>query len=254
MSFTRKKYQELLSAVVESDYRSVLFDEDQGEQGNLFMRHDVDKSLDASIIIAEMDQKAGLKSTFFFLTRSLMYNLLEPEAIEKIQSISDMGHAIGLHFDPTRVPGTSASVDSQSDWTSFHEAVRREKRLMSSILNCPVTDTVSFHNPPSFLLRSDQTVDVYTSTYNKNFMMPKTKYISESNGSWHEQNPIGHIRNMKWDRLQMLTHPVWWFQEEEISSVKIIEKVLEHRITEIDEYLKYSNNLWRNKKADGTGQ
>ncbi len=46
--------------------------------------------------------------------------------------------------------------------------------------------------------------------YGEDFTLPTMKYISDSSGRWRE----GHFGLWpgKVDRLQVLTHPFWWFE------------------------------------------
>ena len=67
-------YRELLEAAQAGGYRFAGFD-GPPQAGDLFLRHDVDLSLDAAVRMAELEAAAEAWSTWFLMTRSVFYNL-----------------------------------------------------------------------------------------------------------------------------------------------------------------------------------
>ena len=74
-AFDLQHYRELLDAAAAGGYRWAFFDHEP-RPGDLFLRHDVDMSLDAALALAEArGTSAGSSPTYFLMTRSDFYNL-----------------------------------------------------------------------------------------------------------------------------------------------------------------------------------
>ena len=77
-------YRELLEAAHEGGHRWTAFGQEP-QPGDLFLRHDVDLSLDAAIEMAEAEAEVGARATYFlislasFLTSSYIYSFLTPD-------------------------------------------------------------------------------------------------------------------------------------------------------------------------------
>jgi len=238
--FTYSDYEELLSALLKADYRFMFFHEDEGEAG-VFLRHDVDKQISFAVQMAEIEARRDIRSSYFFLLRSALYNLLEPEAARGVRRILDLGHCVGLHCDESRMPGG----------TDFDRSIAAEIELMRSMVDPRVADVVTFHNPSKKVIMRTPAPGTYVSGYGPTFMLPSTKYISESNANWREGSPIPMLLAREHHRLQILVHPVWWCHSEPVSKIRILEDVLMARAREMDSYLTASNHLWAVNKDEG---
>ena len=65
--------------------------------GDLFLRHDVDLSLDAAVRMAELEVEHGVQTTYLLMTESVFYNLASREGAAAIARLRELGHAVGLH-------------------------------------------------------------------------------------------------------------------------------------------------------------
>ena len=72
--FSLEHYRELLDAARTGGYRFEAFDHDP-LPGDLFLRHDVDLSLEAAVALAEVEADAGATATYFLMPESVFYNL-----------------------------------------------------------------------------------------------------------------------------------------------------------------------------------
>tara|TARA_Y100000768_G_C23942795_1_gene665997 strand:+ start:786 stop:1547 length:762 start_codon:yes stop_codon:yes gene_type:complete len=237
-SFTYKDYSYLLDALNDSVYNFSLFEIDKGEDNVVFLRHDIDKSIKKAFEIAKIENKKNIVSTFFFLTRSPLYNILEPDTIKTIREIHKMGHSIGLHIDFKRIKNTFTDVN-----IGINTILESEFRIMHEAIGDILGRVFSFHNPTSDLLNSSSYKNVLCA-YDDNFMLPKTKYISDSNSFWREGSPIKNIRDKKWNRLQILTHPIWWTQDNPVNIIRLLNDTISERSKELDSYLKKSNSVY----------
>lgn len=101
--FSLGHYRELLEAAKAGGYRFAGFDR-APEPGDLVIRHDVDLSLRAAVLMAEVEAEAGAWSTWFLMTRSVFYNLASEEGERAIARLRELGgriahHAIWPHVD-----------------------------------------------------------------------------------------------------------------------------------------------------------
>ena len=95
-SFDLTHYSEILEAAKTGGYRFTTFDESP-EPGHLFLRHDIDLSLDAALRMAELEAEHEVRTTYLLMTESIFYNLASSEGVSAIARLRELGHAVGLH-------------------------------------------------------------------------------------------------------------------------------------------------------------
>jgi hypothetical protein len=243
-AFSYDRYRAFLDAVQEGGYRFTSFSDDGGEPGVMLLRHDIDKRVASAREIAEIEREAGARASFFFLLRSPLYSLLEPQTVEDIWAIAAMGHWVGLHCDERRMlQGQRAGTEG------FDAAVVRELAIFEAALGFPCSRVVSFHNPSPMVIGRAPETDAFITTYHPRYMMPNTKYLSDSNAHWREGDPLPVLRSGRWPRLQVLTHPIWWASRKPREPLAILAEVVEGRRNEVEAYLQYSNDLWRESRS-----
>jgi hypothetical protein len=199
--FTHSNYRELLAAAKASGYTAHGFGE--LPQPNvpapaLLLRHDCDNDLVAAAAMAEIEAEAGVRSTYFLMLRSALYNLLALPNLRLARQIADRGHWIGLHFDEATV------VEASADDVAV--AVDRERVLLGTELGVDIA-AVSFHQPTLRALDGTYRLNC-VNTYDPGDMAGFA-YLSESNTIWKE-DPFEVLRTRHHPRLQMLIHPEWW--------------------------------------------
>jgi hypothetical protein len=176
-AFDLTHYRELLSA---GDYRWATFDRDP-RAGDLFLRHDVDLSLDAALSMARIEQELGARATYLLMTESRFYNLGSHAGRDAIAELRDLGHAVGLH-----AVYPNAQLDERFD---------------------PV---IAWHNPdPEYMSKPiDGAVNVMQSTW-----FTRGHYRSDSNHHWREGCPHDELASGALEWLQLLVHPEIWVYE-----------------------------------------
>jgi len=97
--FTMKKYDILCQSISKSNFKTYTIEElitcNQEIDGNfIILRHDVDKSPSKAHIMANIEQKYGLKATYYF--RTINQKLFDKDVITKIKNL---GHEIGYHYE-----------------------------------------------------------------------------------------------------------------------------------------------------------
>ena len=178
--FDLAHYRELLEAAIEGGYRPAAFAPDRLPQpGDLFLRHDVDLSLEAAVAMAEVEHELGLFATYFLLRRSVFYNLDSAEGVEAIARLRALGHRVALH--------------------AMYPDVDHDERFER---------VVAWHNPDPEYMRDPIPGMV-------NVMEPARSaiYRSDSNQHWRSGCPLADLRAGTFEWLQLLTHPEIWAYE-----------------------------------------
>jgi len=169
------------------------------------MRHDIDWSLSQAVKLAELESEAGVRSTWFVLLRTELYNAASKAGMEALRYIQALGHEIGLHFDEASyVPALGPDETVRN--------IIKECGLLSTLLETEVS-TVSMHRPSKAALDADYHIPGIVNSYGKTFFQ-EFKYLSDSHRRWRE--PVEEIiRSGKYDRLHILTHAFWYHEQEQ---------------------------------------
>ncbi len=176
-AFDLGHYREILEAAQAGGYRFAQFGAGP-EQGDLFLRHDIDLSLEAAVTMAELEAELGVRATYLLMTESVFYNLASPEGVAAIARLRELGHDVGLH--------------------AVHPNVELDERF---------DPVVSWHNPqPEYT--SDEIPDA-ANAYGKRYFSPPT-YRSDSNQRWRSGCPHQELRAGAFPWLQILVHPAIW--------------------------------------------
>ncbi len=216
--FSHKNYSYICKTIKNTgllcDYKDVL---KNNLDNFIVLRHDVDISVKRAYELGKIEFQHGIKSSFFFMLTSGMYNVLSSENISYLQDLSKMGHSIGIHYyaRPTQ------SVESIKVAISLASSILQE---FTSIK----IDRFSFHNPTPALLKQniyiDSLINAYSNKFftfnecaaNDNEFKPDIKYISDSNGKWQYTKPYTGICPEIFDefsKFQLLLHPFYWTKE-----------------------------------------
>jgi hypothetical protein len=179
-SFDLAHYAEILKAAKAGGYRFTTFDGPPA-RGDLFLRHDIDLSLDAALTMAELEAELGARTTYLLMTESIFYNLASSEGVAAIARIRELGHAVGLH--------------------AVHPNVELDERF---------DPVVSWHNPRAEYI--SRTIPGAVNVYAEPYFEPST-YRSDSNQYWRFGCPHEELRGGGFPWLQILVHPEIWVYE-----------------------------------------
>jgi hypothetical protein len=176
--FTLAHYRELLEAA--DDYEWATFDREP-RPGDLFLRHDVDLSLEAALAMARIEHERGARATYFLMTESRFYNLDSHHGRVAIAELRELGHAVGLH--------------------AVHPNARLDDRF---------DPVIAWHNPdPEYMSQPvDGAVNVMSPPW-----FTRGRYRSDSNRHWREGCPHEELASGAFDWLQLLVHPEIWVYE-----------------------------------------
>jgi hypothetical protein len=179
-AFDLAHYRELLEAAKAGGYRFTSFDR-VPRPGDLYLRHDVDLSLEAALELARVEHELGVRATYFLMAESVFYNLLSPVGERTVRQLRDWGHALGLHAVYPRL-----ELDDRFDRVlAWHNP---DPEYMSE----PVDGVVNVMEPPYF---------------------DTEHYRSDSNQRWRHGCPHEELARGRFEWLQLLTHPEIWVYE-----------------------------------------
>lgn len=202
--FTEENYRSLLK-IAKKYYNFIFYDDYKLEGQNVLWRHDIDFSAHRALRLAQIEAEEGVSSTFFILLHSEYYNLLEKEISQVIFEIINLGHKIGLHFDPTYYQIIS---DDNKDY-GLH--LDFERNFLNKVFKIDIK-AFSYHNPIKDFMISSNEVAGMINCYSKYFT-DHYSYCSDSNGFWRFKRLEDFIEDNKNNRVQVLTHPEWWVPE-----------------------------------------
>jgi hypothetical protein len=198
--FTYSNYRQLLK-MAKSGWKILDYNNIDWDEKFIVWRHDVDYSLNYSLKLAKIEQKEGVKSTYFINPHSEFYNIAELSQYRIIKEILSFGHDIGLHFD-------SAFYELKSE-AELNITLAKESSYIEDLLGVKPT-AFSFHNPVSENLECEAyEYGGLTNCYSLRFK-EEVGYCSDSNGYWRFRRLHEVLKQQKEPRLQVLTHPSWW--------------------------------------------
>ena len=204
--FTDAEYRDLLR-LAKSGWKLISFDEYRTPGRVCLWRHDVDFSIHRACSLAQIEAQEGIQATYFVLLHSNFYNLMEDEVAERVLRILELGHTLGLHFDPqfyTKTILSRAEVLKQLEF---------EKQILQHFIKTKI-NTFSVHIPEvgDRINLKDQEIAGMTNAYGQD-IQNNFSYCSDSNGYWRFRRLRDVLENGSDDRLHILTHPELWTPE-----------------------------------------
>jgi hypothetical protein len=168
----------------------------------IYLRHDVDYSLEMALRLAEVNAELGIRGTFCVLLRSQIYNLLSDRSLSVLEKMAALGQNLGLHASvaPTLPDDGAVEARIRADF----ECVR---------YNCPAVGAVcSWHNPtPEVLERylASPRVGGLVNAYSASFVR-EIPYYSDSNMRHSVEDFMRLVGEGGSTRMQLLLHPLNW--------------------------------------------
>jgi len=135
MDFTLARYQKYLNSII-SKYTNILrFDEffqlNIKNSSICLIRHDVDRKPKNALKMAYLENKLGIKASYYFRIKKNSFN---PKIIKKI---SELGHEIGYHYE--NLSDTYGNIDKAMD--DFISNLKKFRKIVE-------VKTISMHGRP----------------------------------------------------------------------------------------------------------
>ena len=119
IDFTLRKYRELLQCLKKKGYKFITFEQycEQKALGKVddsrwvILRHDVDLRAKNSLAVAEIEHELGIAASYYFRV------VKESNQPDVIQSIVDLGHEIGYHYEDMAM----AKGDTEKAFAHFQQ-------------------------------------------------------------------------------------------------------------------------------------
>lgn len=210
--FTFEYYRHMLKSALDAGYTISSFEKfDPVMPKTIILRHDVDYTLNGVPQLVEIETSLSVTASYLFRVHAHEYNLFTPHVYRLIRQIRGLGHEIGLHFEAMTF-GRALKLDPKA-------ILAQEKAVVETILGEPVI-TASEHRDVSHTVHGTINYhDIFNpleAGFTNYALEPRffkeMKYLSDSNGFWREGDLAAHLN--KHDRLQILVHPDWWFEED----------------------------------------
>jgi hypothetical protein len=176
-SFDMWEYERLLEAARAGGYRWAHFDHEPQEK-DLFLRHDVDLSLEAALTMASLEAEMDVRATYFLMKESVFYNLASPLGERALEQLRALGHRVGLH-----------AVWPRAEFDDRVDRVLAWHNPDPVYMSAPVEGAVNVMQPPWF---------------------DSTRYRSDSNQRWPYGSPREGLARGEFPWLQLLIHPEIW--------------------------------------------
>jgi hypothetical protein len=202
-AYSLDAYRSIMQLALSSGYRIAPFSLPPSKtEKRIYLRHDVDYSLEMALRLAEVNAELGIQGTFCVLLRSQIYNLLSDRSLSVLQKMTALGQSLGLHASvPPALPDDGA-VESR---------IRADFECVQ--YNYPLVDAVcSWHNPtPEVLERhlASPKIGGLVNAYSASFVR-EMPYYSDSNMRHSVEDLMRLVGEGEPARMQLLLHPLNW--------------------------------------------
>jgi hypothetical protein len=162
--FTLTAYKEYLQAI-KSSYKIILrFDEyllaQPKPESFCLIRHDVDRKPQNALIMSELENEAGIKTTYYFRAKS---HTFKPGIIKKIASLE---HEIGYHYESL----SDTNGDMSLALKDFENNLKKFREIAP-------TKTISMHGRPIICYNN---LDLWRNNDNQRLLFEKYGILGEA--------------------------------------------------------------------------
>jgi len=181
------------------------FDHEDPKEPYFILRHDVDYSPQAALILAEQEEARSIRATYFLLAGTRYYNLMAPEHSHVAKRLTDLGHEVGLHYDVN-----SFRPFPRPEWPRLLKA---QATLLGELAAAPVR-SIAMHQPA---LNGDDPFRGqalgFVNAYDDRFIRDST-YVSDSARAWRDSTWTMLKTGEFPERLQLSLHPINWAESD----------------------------------------
>lgn len=198
--YSVEAYRALLGRLVADGCRFARFVDDPPTEGRtIYLRHDVDYSLELAVELAEVNEELGVEGTFFVQVRAELYNVLAPTETTRVRRLRTLGQRLALHF----------LAAHKADGPGDADAIRADFEVLR-LTEQELDPVFSWHQPSAgFGNRPALDVPGFVNVYGDRFFraMP---YLSDSIHRVSVDELEASLVHDESRELQLLLHPVNW--------------------------------------------
>lgn len=242
--YSRDAYRGLVRDALDEGYRFASFlDEGSADEKLLYLRHDVDFSLEMAVELGRINAELDVSATFFVLLRGHAYNPASRRSQERLAELTKLGQQLAFHW--------AAPPELPSDEEALADHVRAEFGLARALV-AKLQPLFAVHTPDATLLRRTLELDAppLVNVTGARFMRGLS-YYADSNLRYTVATWRRLVRRGE-PRLHVLLHPVNW-----IAGGADMSEVLRHAwpylLREAEQELRL-NRVWTATFPDGMPQ
>lgn len=151
MDFTLKTYKTLLNNLINQGYNFQTFREflKNPKEKAIVLRHDVDKLPENSLLFAKLQNKLGIKGSYYFRIVPQSFN------IDIIEKIAELGHEIGYHYEDVDFASQNHKIKVKSKKTKVEfekelaeKAIKLFEKHLAELRNYYPVKTICMHGSP----------------------------------------------------------------------------------------------------------
>jgi len=191
--FAPSLFSDIVRAAKTAGYAFARFDRAPASEKRFFLRHDVDISPRAALLLGQLAQQQGAAANFFFQLNAETYNIFSDDVLDIMRELRTRGHCVGLHIDQARFGADESAIRRTVDW--FSSCVT------------PVDEAVSFHRPSPDVV--GKSYGAFINAYDPRFFSPEC-YLSDSRRSLAFLPRLADWLQSGRPLIQLLLHPEWW--------------------------------------------
>lgn len=239
--FSLENYKSIIFSFLENGYQIVPLGAEAKNSGKiLYLRHDVDFSLDLAIKLAEVNYQLGVKGCFFLMVRSSLYNLVEETSQEYIKSLKILDQTLGLHFC---LPFSMQRAPVQ-DLGEVHRLIWHDFELLNNITGKELAPAMSWHNPSNLGEKYRDCVEAAVPGLLNAYSLPRkgVAYMADSNFRFSVESWLKTARKGP-NIIQTCFHPFQWVWNT-TSMEKVLANMWIHLIRK-KEKIFLSNHVYR---------
>jgi len=216
--FTLQGYVALIRGFLAKGYVVTDYADIDPAARHLILRHDVDMDIGRALEMAEEESALGVKSNYYVLLRTEMYNVFSDRAAIMLRHITALGHKIGLHFDASIYPPERAALEA---------AAVQECAILEQLLGNEI-ETITFHRPAPQLQGLKGRFAGRLHGYDPRFFSD-IGYCSDSEGRWRFGHPFENEAVKSQRAIQLVTHPIWWCASRDEQVIPKLQRFLRDR-------------------------
>ncbi|MBW6408569.1 hypothetical protein [Clostridium weizhouense] len=234
--FTYNNYKNILNKMKKIGEILTFSSANIDTKSGFILRHDIDFNVEKAYIMSNMEAEINVKSTYFVLTTSDIYNINCKKNRQMLIDMNKNKFEIGLHFDPT--------IYGDISLEQMQIKMKNEVNIIENIIGNRV-ESISLHNPsvhnryPNF--------KGYKNAYSKEFFNPDL-YISDSCKDFRGKNIYTFIQKGENNLIQVLFHPIHFSKKEE-SYITCFNGIINDKIKVLDQY-KNINKTYKKELGD----